>query len=446
MIKQGCATRGVSGMAKQKTKLLIGCVVILAALSSCGRNNVILPGERVSLRPTAELAVQNASAGIALGAAVSNAEWAQRGGNASHHMPHLALSEAPSLRWSVNIGTGDRGRSRLTSEPVIANGVIYTLDSGAHVRAYGPGGALIWESTVNPITDQPGDGFGGGLAVVGERLIAATGFGEVLALNASSGDILWRYGFDAPFHAAPSIVDGMIVAMARDETAYGLSLDGNLSWTVAGAGASSPRILGGASAAAGGGTIVLPFASGRIVGATAGGQARWSQAVNAGQLGAARSILGDYTGGPIVADGRVYIGNHNGEMAAISAQTGTPIWSQPIGAMSRAAVIGGAVFVVDDTARLIRLEAANGRAIWATELPLWRNPNKRRGYIAHYGPVVAGGRLWVAGADGQLRGFDPQSGAQTFTATIPGGAASAPVVAAGVLYVLGRNGTLNAFQ
>ena len=66
--------------------------------------------------------------------------------------------------------------------------------------------------------------------------------------------------------------------------------------------------------------------------------------------------------------------------------------------------------------------------------------------FAHYGPVVAGGRVIVASSDGALRLFDPVSGALTAQVELPDGAASAPVVAGGVLYVIDRDGTLRAFR
>lgn len=433
-------------MRLQSPRRIFGSIILLATLAGCGGGNVILPGERLSIRPDSELQVQNSSAAIALGNAVSNADWAQRGGNASHQMPHLALSATPSLRYSVDMGRGDTRRARLTAQPVIAGGVVYTLDSASVIRAFGPGGALIWEADLTPISDRAGDGFGGGLAIDGDRLFATTHFGEVLGLSAASGDILWRYDFDAPLTAAPAVADGRIYIVSRTERAYALNYDGGLEWSLQGPIAGAPHTLNGASPAVSAGVVVLPYATGRIIGADRSGRGRWGSDVNEGAPSAARSVLGDFTGGPVIAGGRIYISNQNGETAALSVQSGSVLWSQPVGAMSQAAVIGGSVFMVTDDARLVRLDASNGRAIWAVQLPQWNNPDRRKGFILHHGPVVAGGRLWVAGADGQLRGFDPQGGAQTHSVAIPGGAASAPVVAQGVMYVLGRNGTLNAFQ
>jgi len=106
------------------------------------------------------------------------------------------------------------------------------------------------------------------------------------------------------------------------------------------------------------------------------------------------------------------------------------------------------VFVVNDEARLVRLDAATGEVIWSIEMPYFvkDKPKKRQAIYAHYGPVLAGGRIVVASSDGQLRGFDPTNGNMVYAVDIPGGAASAPALAQGLLFVVGGNGQLHAFR
>ena len=86
--------------------------------------------------------------------------------------------------------------------------------------------------------------------------------------------------------------------------------------------------------------------------------------------------------------------------------------------------------------------------IWSVEMPYFTNdtPKRRKGIYAHYGPVLAGGRIVVVSSDGLLRAFDPTDGTLAHTAEIPGGAAAQPAVAGGTLYVVGGNGQLHAFR
>jgi outer membrane protein assembly factor BamB len=106
------------------------------------------------------------------------------------------------------------------------------------------------------------------------------------------------------------------------------------------------------------------------------------------------------------------------------------------------------VFIVTDRAELVRLSASNGTRIWGQQLPLYTTDKvkKRKAVFAHYGPVAAGGKLWVASSDGVLRGFAPDNGALTAQVTLPAGAASDPIFVGGVLYVLLETGTLVALK
>uniref|UniRef100_UPI0035B23789 outer membrane protein assembly factor BamB family protein n=1 Tax=Paracoccus sp. TaxID=267 RepID=UPI0035B23789 len=111
-------------------------------------------------------------------------------------------------------------------------------------------------------------------------------------------------------------------------------------------------------------------------------------------------------------------------------------------------VAGGSVFAVNDQAELIRLDAATGGAIWRVGLPYYTTQKiKRQDRIhAHFGPVLAGGRLFVVSSDGVMRVFDPNSGGLVGQAQIPGGAAAAPAVAGQTIYVVSRDGQLHAFR
>lgn len=393
--------------------------------------------------------VANQGAAISLGAPVSNAAWLQQAYGANHVVPHLALAAAPSLRWSADIGRGNSDRSRITSTPVVASGVIFTLDAGGNVYASAAdSGAPLWQASLTPLGEHSGaEGFGGGLAIEGNSLYVTTGFGELLSLDTASGAINWRYGFDAPLRGGPTVAAGRVFVMASDDTAYAIDgARGKLSWSIPGPQGSGPVTMGGASPAVSGQNVVLPFSSGRTMGVTASGTPRWSADVNQGRLSNVRGTIGGFPGAPVIFGGRAFVANASGRSAAVQLTNGNESWSLPVGATGTAAEIGGQIFSVSDTSQLLRIDAASGRVIWAVQLPEFEKPEKRRGFIAHYGPVVAGGQVIVAGTDGQLRFFNPVDGAASYAASIPGGAASAPIAAAGVLYVQNQKGKLLAFQ
>ena len=104
--------------------------------------------------------------------------------------------------------------------------------------------------------------------------------------------------------------------------------------------------------------------------------------------------------------------------------------------------------MISDEGQLTRLSTADGSEVWSTPLPyfLKEKEKKRRGIHAQLGPVLAGGRLWVAGSDGQLRAYDPAQGNLLGAVSLPGGAASLPIIVRDTLFVVSANGNLLAFR
>jgi outer membrane protein assembly factor BamB len=116
--------------------------------------------------------------------------------------------------------------------------------------------------------------------------------------------------------------------------------------------------------------------------------------------------------------------------------------------MSPVWVNGNDVFLVSDGNELVRLSAKTGERIWGVKLPFFvkDRPKRQATLFAHYGPVLAGGRLYVASSDGLIRAFDPTNGALLQTGEIPGGASTSPVFAGGVMFVVSGKGQLFAFR
>jgi outer membrane protein assembly factor BamB len=103
---------------------------------------------------------------------------------------------------------------------------------------------------------------------------------------------------------------------------------------------------------------------------------------------------------------------------------------------------------VNDEAMLVRLDAETGAVIWTAPMPYFDTdkPKRQKAITAHYGPVLAGGRIVVASGDDLLRFFDPTNGAALGTVALPGGAAAQPALAGGMLYVVTGNGQLLAYR
>jgi outer membrane protein assembly factor BamB len=192
----------------------------------------------------------------------------------------------------------------------------------------------------------------------------------------------------------------------------------------------------------------MPFASGEVLGVAAqSGMQAWGQAVTGGRRELVRNRINDVSGDPVIDGNTVYASNQSGRTIALDRLTGERRWTISEGSFGPAWPVGGSIFLISDLGELVRVDAATGTMLWSRQLPQYRDERRRRDAIPHHGPMLAGGRLWVASGDGVLRAFAP-GGRRPLVGSValPAPAAAAPAVARGVMYVVTTDGRLHAFQ
>ena len=434
-----------------------GLFAAMLGLVACGSNReVVLSGERVDLRDGAAAAaidapVDNQSVKIALGAAQSRDSWTTVGGGRLHASGHNAFtSGAPSLAWTSDIGQGKTRKLRLTVPPVSAQGLVIALDSEARLTALSAAsGAAAWSVDLTPLGEKAGDASGGALAIAGDVIYASIGYGDVIALDLKSGTEIWRQRLDAAGAAGLAVYGDLVYAVAGDGRAWAIERDGGrVKWTLTGPETVTSRV-GAPSPVVTDRLVVFPFASGDLFAAfRKGGIRTWSASIAGQRQGVVYANISDISADPVVVGSTLYVGNQSGRFAAFDVESGARTWTAREGAYSPALVLGGSVFIVSDRNALVRLSAKDGSTIWKQPLPFFTTDKERRqkDVFAHYGPVAAGGKLWVASSDGLLRGFDPASGAQAVRTQLPDGAAADPIVVGGVMYILLENGAIAAYR
>lgn len=427
-------------------------IMALLLVASCAEKERILTGEREPIQPTTSAVADGAGVGsapIRLAAQTANRDWAQPFGTPALRVAHPALRATPQLVWTAEIGSGNNRRARITADPVVAGGLIYTLDSGARVTAVSPAGGVTWSTDLIPPADDEGQATGGGMAYEGGTLFVSSGYGRLTALDAKTGAIRWQQRLDATGSGQPLVQNGLVYLVAGDDTGWAIDTKtGRVAWQVD-ASPSVSNVLGAPAPAIAGDLAIFAFGSGDIVATfRRGGLRRWSANVSGRREGVARSAIGDITGAPVVVGRTVYVGNHSGRTVAFSTELGERLWTAQEGALGPVWPAGDSLFLVSDSGKLVRLNASNGATIWTAKLPgfIKDKPRKRGPSYAQYGPIIAGGRVIVPTSDGFIYFFNPENGAETAKVAIPGGAASGPVVAGKTLYVVGAKGQLHAFR
>src|SRR3546814_8131229 len=159
---------------------------------------------------------------VVLPAPEPNGEWSQPGGNAAKSMGHLALGGSLQKVWSANIH-GSSNSARLASAPVVSGGRVYVIDTEARVQAFDAAtGKAVWSTELGSKRNS-GALFGGGVSVEGDRVFATRGLGDVAALNASSGSVLWKKRPGGPLRGSPTLSNGTVYVVSQDNQIFALN-------------------------------------------------------------------------------------------------------------------------------------------------------------------------------------------------------------------------------
>lgn len=341
--------------------------------------------------------------------------WPQAGSRASKAVGHIAVAPILDVAWRSDVGSGSDRKSALTTPPVASTDTIFTIDSRQTIVATDAAtGNRRWSQKLASNNRRDGTGIGSGIALQGDRLVIASGFGFVAALDTASGQEIWRTETEAPMTGSPTIKDGRIFVSSNNNEVLAMDLDsGELLWSDQ-AIAETARVLGSPSPAAVEDIVVAPYSSGEVIAYLAtNGRRLWSEALaSVGQFTPISSI-NDIGGRPILGGGLVFAASQSGVLAAIDGRTGNRVWQQPIGTTQAPALAGQYLFVMGVDGELACIKAGTGQVVWVKQLEEFTNKKKQQGRLTYAGPMIASNRILVASSKGELIAFDPQSGNET---------------------------------
>ena len=433
----------------------LSLILAIAALAGCSKvsgmfedDEPALEGERISVLELSEsLEPDNAeleAEGLVAPATWKNEFWPQAGGYPNHSMQNLELREGELKKaWSADIGAGSTKKLPLTAQPIVIDGKIFALDTESKLSAFNvQSGKQIWNIDVSD-PDEGDAVISGGIAYASGVIYVTSGFDEVLAVQPNNGKILWRQNIPAPSRAAPTIMDGRVFVNTLDNRLIALNaVDGTQLWEYQ-ALSETAGLVGAASPAADNTVVVPAFSSGEISALRVeNGSVAWSDNLaNLKRIGGLAG-LSDIKALPVIDKGIVLAVSFSGRMVAIDARTGSRLWQREIGSANTPWVAGNHVFVLTTENQLIALGRETGTIRWVINLKRVEDGEN----VIYTGPILAGGRLILAGSEGRVLELNPESGAVIRQWDAGNTISISPVIAGGTLYVLSDDGTLTAYR
>jgi outer membrane protein assembly factor BamB len=442
----------------QRFALLTIAVLSLAGCDTVGgwfekEQKIEAVGERISviafdsqLDPDPQLA----ETPVALPRPWRNPEWPQAGGYPSHAMHHLELGDRLRTAWTADLGSSANDEQKILAQPVIAGGRVFAMDAAAQVSAFdAASGRRLWRVNLVP-RKEDSEATGGGLAYYADKLFVATGYGDVVALEPSTGRAYWATQLKQPIRGAPTADSGRVFVVTYDNQMHALDIErGEQQWAHSGI-VEPAGFLGAANPAAEGNTVVVPYSSGEILALRADtGVVAWGeQLVRASGRISQAGALNDINGRPVIDRGRVYAVSQSGRFVAIDLRTGERVWERVIASIQTPWVAGDFIYAITVDAEIICLSRRDGKVKWIRQLRRYLDPKAKtnKGVITWWGPVLAGDRLLVASTEERMLSISPYTGDLIGEVKLSDKAAQPPVVADGTVYIVTDDARLTALR
>lgn len=422
----------------------------MAVLTACAVKKKPIVGTQIPVMSLdAGMDVAEDAPAVTLPPASPLPNWPQSLANPAHAPGNVAAPLNFTPLWQAEAGQGGGYRTQLQASPLIVGNQVFSMDANGAVYGFSlANGQRQWHTNTRPkhVSMQ---NMGGGIAYDSGRVYASTGYGEMLALDAGTGKIIWRQPLGLPARSAPLVANGLVAVVIYNDVMLTFdAVSGTPGWRFAGnAGQPSGAAVGisGAPAYADG-IIVAGFSTGLLAAIDANsGTPLWEQSLAAGFGQASEVDFSDIVASPVIDNGVVYAINLGDTFMAVDLHSGVKVWTHGVSGTQAPASAGGFLFLLDGQQKLYAVHADDGLVTWATQMPTTTKPHKKGDPLLWAGPVLVNGMLVLTNDHGGLAVVDATTGDSKLSAKLGAPADMPPVPAGGVLLQLTRNAKLTAY-
>ncbi|GLR65251.1 outer membrane protein assembly factor BamB [Marinospirillum insulare] len=305
--------------------------------------------------------------------------------------------------WKDHSGYGERWRG-YELMPALDGDLLVAADAQGLVQAFDLSisgffkSDLLWSQEL----DQ---GVSAGLTLADGNLYLATQNGELLSLDARTGNTNWQVKLSSEALTPAQVKDNLLVVLAADGQLTALdTVTGRQLWTYASVmpslslrGSSTPSLTSLQS--------FTGLANGKLVAIdNNNGQVRWQSRIAqpSGRTDIERLV--DVRGQAKEAQGLLLVNSYQGQTHALDPFTGRSRWSRDLSSYHAPAVLNNQVFVVDEASRIHALDLYSGTSLWTQDALYGRELTE---------PVILENSLVVADYQGYLHLLDPKTGEVT---------------------------------
>ena len=257
------------------------------------------------------------------------------------------------------------------------------------------------------------------------------GGGTVYAVDAATGEEVWRYETSGSVRSTPQVVGGTVYVGSSDNNLYALDANsGDEVWTFS-TGETSNRTGVVSSPTVSNGTV---FVGNRFERGTGPDTGVYAIDATTGTEEWSYETLATVEASPLVVDGTVIVGGQDDPVYALDEKTGEEIWSYATsGGVSSPTYSQNRVFVGSRDGTIHPLEISSGEQAWTF------TSDSESGFVgSKVAPTVKDGSVFVGMTDGSLYSIKETDGTQNWKYTATNDSFySSPTIAGGAIFIRG---------
>ena len=333
--------------------------------------------------------------------------------------------------WQVRLGADTPPGYRL--EPALFDGRVFAAAADGTVMALdAETGERLWRRSLDAtISGAVGVGEGG--------VAVGTTNAEVILMDTGNGEVQWRHTVSSEILAPPAVGQGHVVVRTGDGGVFALDADSGQQRWLYRRNVPALSLRGHAAPVLVNGGVVAGFDNGRLSALDLDtGDPAWEATVAVPEGRSDLERMVDLDADPVVAGGDLFAGTYQGRLAGIALGDGQIAWTRDISVLGGVAVDDSNAYATDDQGRVWAFDRRNGASVWrldALEGVALTAPRRYRDGVI------------VAGSDGYLSRIGRRDGELQARHAVGNARLSAPPLVDGDRIVtLDRRGRLRAIS
>lgn len=261
--------------------------------------------------------------------------------------------------WDGRYGKGSQ-ELYLKLLPAAQDDRVFTADRDGRVMAIDAStGKVVWEERDKKRLISGGPGVGEGKVYVG------TSEAQVVARDAETGKKLWIANVSSEVLAPPVAAEGIVAVRTGDGKLYALDAETGREKWVFDRTIPTLTLRGTAPPAIHGGMVIAGFDNGRMTALDLEtGKELWETRLAEPTGRSELERLVDIDAEPVIRDETAYIDSFQGRVAAVSLGDGSLEWTRDISSYTEVAVDDENVYVSDERGYVWALSRGDGSSVW----------------------------------------------------------------------------------